>query len=75
MKTSVTKRGQTVIPASIRRKYCIDKDTYLEWIDTGEGIKVEPVPKDVISALRGIGRGEGLFERLIKERKRDERRE
>ena len=75
MKTAVTKRGQTVIPAAIRRKYGIDKDTFLQWVDTGEGVKIEPIPKDVISALRGNGKGEKLTEKLIKERKADAVRE
>ena len=48
MKTQVTKRGQTVIPAAIRRKYGIDENTALQWIDTGETIKLVPVPKDVV---------------------------
>lgn len=75
MKTAVTKRGQTVIPAAIRKKYSINENTFLQWIDTGEGIKIEPIPKDVITALRGMGKGEKLTEKLIKERKTDASRE
>ena len=75
MKTSVTRRGQTVIPAPIRRKYAINEKTFLQWIDTGETIKVIPIPKDVIGSLRGIAKGEGLLEKLLKERRVDEGRE
>lgn len=75
MKTSVTRRGQTVIPAAIRKKYRIDEYTMLQWIDTGEVIKVIPVPKDVVTSLRGIAKGEGLLKKLLKERKIDESRE
>ena len=71
MKSSVTKRGQTVIPAAIRKKYGIDENVVLEWIDTGQVVKVVPVPKDAIQALRGIGKGEGLVRKLIEERRRD----
>ena len=75
MKTLVTKRGQTVIPAPIRKKYRISEGTVLQWIDTGEGIKVVPVPKDVVKAIRGIARGERLLESLLKERGLDSARE
>ena len=75
MKTLVTKKGETVIPAPIRKKYGIEEGTILEWIDTGEGIKVVPVPRDAIRSLRGIAKGEGLLDHLLKERRLDNARE
>ncbi|MBI4506280.1 MAG: AbrB/MazE/SpoVT family DNA-binding domain-containing protein [Chloroflexi bacterium] len=74
-RTTLTKRGQTVIPAVLRRRYGIVEGTQLEWLDTGVGLKVIPVPGDPITALRGIGRGERLTERLLAERRRDRARE
>jgi len=73
-KSSVTKRGQTVIPASIRKKYHIVEGTRLEWIDTGEGIRVVPIPKDVLGSLKGVAKGEKLVERLLREREEDEKK-
>jgi len=75
MKTLVTKRGQTVIPASIRKKYKINEGTTLQWIDTGEVIKVIPIPKNVVSSLRGMAKGEKLLEKLLKERALDGKKE
>lgn len=75
MKTSVTKRGQTVIPSGIRKKYQITEGTVIEWVDTGEVIKIIPIPKDIISTLRGEAKGEGLLEELLKERRSDKNRE
>ena len=75
MRTVVTKRGQTVIPASLRRKYGIGGGTRLEWIDTGETLKVVPIPADVIRELRGAAAGEALTRKLLEERERDAARE
>ena len=75
MKTTVTKRGQTVIPAPIRKKYGICDGMVLQWIDTGETIKVVPVPKDAVGALRGVAKGEGLRKKLLEERVVDGARE
>lgn len=75
MRTTITQRGQTVIPAELRRRYGIADGTQVEWIDTGTGLKVIPVPADPVAALRGIGRGERLLEKLLEERRRDRERE
>ena len=75
MQTAVTKRGQTVIPAAIRKRYRIQAGDYLVWLDDGGTIKVIPVPADPIRALRGCGRGERLVERLLTARREDRRRE
>lgn len=75
MQTAVTKRGQTVIPASIRKRHQIQEGDYLVWIDDGEVIRVIPVSQDPIRALRGSGRGEHLVERLLIARQEDRSRE
>ena len=75
MQTSVTKRGQTVIPAEIRKRYGIQAGDQLVWLDDGKSIKVIPVPGDPVRALRGRGKGERLVERLLETRKKDRDRE
>ena len=35
---TVTRKGQTTIPAALRRKYLIEEGSRLEAIDTGHGI-------------------------------------
>jgi AbrB family looped-hinge helix DNA binding protein len=71
MQTTVTKRGQTVIPATIRRHYQIQEGDSLVWVDEGDVIRVIPIARDPILALRGRGRGERLVERLLAARQKD----
>jgi AbrB family looped-hinge helix DNA binding protein len=75
MQTAVTKRGQTVIPAPIRKRYHIQEGDSLVWIDDGETIRVIPVAQDPIRALRGSGRGEPLLDQLLTSRQEDRARE
>jgi AbrB family looped-hinge helix DNA binding protein len=71
MQTAVTKRGQTVIPAPIRKRYHIDTGVQLVWLDDGEIIRVVPVAGDPIESLRGRARGKKMVEHLLAERKKD----
>jgi AbrB family looped-hinge helix DNA binding protein len=75
MQTSVTTRGQTVVPADIRKRYNIQKGDRLIWLEDDTGIRVIPVPKDPIAALKGRGKGEVLTSKLLAERQRDRERE
>jgi AbrB family looped-hinge helix DNA binding protein len=74
MRSVVTKQGQTVIPAAIRRRYHLDEGDQLVWIDDGEGIRVVPLVSDPISALRGCGRGERLVEQFLSTRQEEQGR-
>ncbi len=75
MRTTVSQRGQTVIPAELRRRYGITEGTEIEWVDTGSGLKAIPIPSDPVAALRGSGKGQRLLEVLLEERGRDRDRE
>ena len=75
MQTTLTRRGQTVVPAQIRKRYDLREGDQLVWLDDGQNIKVIPVPADPIRALRGAGRGEHLVEKLLISRQEEKRRE
>lgn len=69
MESTVTVRGQTAIPAAIRRKYNIKPKTKLEWIDDGHTITVLPIPEDSVKALKGRFKDLNLLQALLKSRK------
>lgn len=71
MQTTITRRWQTVIPASIRKRYRISEGDSLIWIDDGQTIRVVPVPSNPVKALRGRARGEALIESLLALRAED----
>jgi AbrB family looped-hinge helix DNA binding protein len=73
--TTLTKRAQTVVPAAIRQRHNVKPGDTLAWIDDGETIKVIPLPRDPIRALRGCAKGEGLVQRLLESRREDRERE
>lgn len=74
MRSTITSRGQTVIPAAIRRRFNLSPADRLEWVVENNTIRVIPVPADPIAAFRGQGQG-GAVDRLLKERQADKERE
>jgi AbrB family looped-hinge helix DNA binding protein len=75
VETSVTKKGQTNIPAAIRKRYQIREGDRLAWLDDGETIHVVPIPaEDPVTALRGSAKGKRLTERLLLNRRQDRQR-
>ncbi|MFB0516856.1 MAG: AbrB/MazE/SpoVT family DNA-binding domain-containing protein [Candidatus Neomarinimicrobiota bacterium] len=76
MKTKVTSRGQTSIPAKIRREFNITDKTVLDWeIEEGR-IVVYPIPEDPFRQLRGIARHIGpSVADLLEQRRQDRERE
>ena len=71
MKSTVTVRGQTAIPAEIRRRYNIKPNAKLEWIDDGHTIAVLPVPQHPIKVLKGRFKDIDLRKALLKSRKEE----
>lgn len=70
MRSTITARGQTVIPAEIRRLFNLTPSDRLEWIVENNTLKVFPVREDPIEAFRGKGKG-GTVKRLLEERAKD----
>ncbi len=74
MRSTITARGQTVVPAAIRRHFNLSPADRLEWIIENNTIRIIPVAADPIAAFRGRGKG-GSVERLLTERAADKKHE
>ena len=71
MRSTITARGQTVIPAAIRARFGLGPQQRLEWLVEADGsIRVVPVDGDPIAAFRGRGSG-GTVARLLADREAD----
>lgn len=74
MRSTITARGQTVIPSEIRQLFHLSPSDRLEWVVDGSGIRVIPVKSDPVEAFRGRGSG-GAVARLLADRAQDRDRE
>lgn len=75
MRTTVSSRGQTAVPAEVRRRFNLKGNSRLEWIIEGDVITLLPVPLDPTRAFRGSLRGKYTGRAFIRERVRERRRE
>jgi AbrB family looped-hinge helix DNA binding protein len=71
MQTTLSRRGQLVLAAEIRKRHNFKEGDRFVWLDDGQTIKLIPIPRDPIDALHGRGKGEDLVTKLLEERRRD----
>ncbi len=74
MQSTITSRGQTVVPAPIRKQFQLGPADRLEWVLDNGNIRVVPVRANPVEAFRGQGKG-GATARLLAARKQDLSRE
>lgn len=70
-KTSVTRKGQTVVPAALRKKFDIGPGSQLVWHIDGNVLKVTPLPANPVKALRGFSEKHPLRGVLLRRRRED----
>lgn len=76
MQTTVSVRGQTVIPQTIRKIMDIQPKDKLEWQIKDNVIIVYPIPPDPIRAAVGVLKGKGpTTDELLTERRHERERE
>ncbi|HKW62716.1 MAG TPA: AbrB/MazE/SpoVT family DNA-binding domain-containing protein [Candidatus Acidoferrum sp.] len=70
--STVTTKGQLVIPSKLRRKYSIRKGTRVAFIEEENRLILQPITPEFISSLRGWLKGDpSPLEFLLEERKRE----
>ena len=74
MRSTVSSRGQTAVPAEIRRRFHLREQSRLEWIVDGDIITVLPVPSNPVRAFRGSLKGKYSVKALLRERARERAR-
>ena len=75
LKSTVTSKGQIVIPKEIRARYGIKKATIIHWIQKGEGVLMIPDSEDAVIAAKGMIPKSGLIEKLMQSRRADRLKE
>jgi len=74
--TTVTTKGQIVIPSRIRRKFNIKKGTKLYIEEKGDELVLKPVTPEYLRKIAGILPTKGrLSKSLLEERSRDRKKE
>ncbi|MFU8885013.1 MAG: AbrB/MazE/SpoVT family DNA-binding domain-containing protein [Cyanobacteriota bacterium] len=72
MRSTITSRGQTVIPAAIRARFALGPSQRLEWLIEADGsIRVVPVDPSSVKAFRGQGKNGVSTQRQLADRRAD----
>ena len=70
--STVTSKGQLVIPSKLRRKYGIRKGTQVAFLEDNQRLVLQPVTAEFIRRLRGsLKGGPSALEFLLDDRKRE----
>ena len=70
--STVTTKGQLVIPSKLRRKYGIRKGTQVAIFEDGDQIVLQPLTPQYIRSLRGSLKGDpSALKILLEDRKRE----
>jgi len=70
--STVTTKGQLVIPSKLRRKYAIRKGTQVAFVEEENRLVLHPLTPEFIRSLRGSLKGEPSATKILQqERKRD----
>ena len=69
--STVTTKGQLVIPSKLRRKYAIREGTQVAFLEEENRLVLQPITSEFIRSLRGFLKGEpSPLKSLLEDRKR-----
>jgi len=70
--STVTTKGQLVIPSKLRRKYSIKEGTQVAFVEQENRLVLQPLTAAFIRSLRGSLKGEpSALKALLEDRKRE----
>ena len=70
--STVTTKGQLVIPSKLRRKYAIREGTQVAFLEEENRLILQPLTPGFIRGLRGSLKGEpSALKQLLEDRKRE----
>jgi AbrB family looped-hinge helix DNA binding protein len=70
--STVTTKGQLVIPSKLRRKYAIHKGTQVAFLEEENRLVLQPLTAEFVRSLRGSLKGEpSALKLLLEDRKRE----
>jgi len=70
--STVTTKGQLVIPSKLRRKYSIKEGTQVAFVEQENRLVLQPLTPEFIRSLRGSLKGEpSALKALLADRKRE----
>jgi AbrB family looped-hinge helix DNA binding protein len=70
--STVTTKGQLVIPSKLRRKYAIKEGTQVAFLEQENRLVLQPLTPEFIRSLRGSIRDEpSALKALLEDRKRE----
>jgi AbrB family looped-hinge helix DNA binding protein len=71
--STVTTKGQLVIPSKLRRKYAIRKGTQVAFLEEENRLVLQPLTPEFIRSLRGSLKGEPSAMKILQEERKRER--
>ena len=70
--STVTTKGQLVIPSKLRRKYGIKKGTQVAFVEEDHRLVLQPLTPEFVRSLRGSLKGDpSPLKLLLQDRKRE----
>lgn len=75
MRSTVSSRGQTSVPAEVRRQFHLKERSRLEWVIDGDVITVLPIPPAPVRSFRGSLKGKYSIKALLRDRAKERARE
>ena len=74
METTMTSKGQIVIPSELRRKYGLKEGVRIQVIDDGEQIVLQPITPEYVRKVRGLLKGNKGMKALMQDRQLEKER-